>query len=355
MCKLTFILSYFLLLSGFANAQTYNNNYLFDKPAAVFRGLHLVDDALVVHGYIAESFPFYPVKYIVAKFDLQGNPVVGYSAMLDSFTDYWTQNHFIRTSDNCFAFVGTKNTGQGGLFFKITNHGAIVFAKQYIDSTVWAYGYYHLIELYDSSFVLLGYSSTNGLTFDLTLAKTDPSGNELWRKRIGVSNLTEMPFGLFQLNSGNILIGAGKGEYDFYRVNYSNTYLIELDTAGNIISSWLDTTNRTYGPTAYIQQPNGDAIYSTTWLDTVISLGGAPTSYGNLVRGYIVREDSLHNKLWELKLGQASAIPNLFQLKKVSDGNYLAVGGTYDSTYTDGQPYKNTGWLVKFDESGNVI
>lgn len=353
MSKFLFILSFSLTVS--VKAQTYNNSYLLNKPAAVFRGLLIVDDTLVAHGYVAESFPPYPVKYIVAKFDFQGNPVVGYSAMLDSFTDYWTQNHFIISSDNCFAFAGTKNTGQGGLFFKITNRGAIVFAKQYTDSIALAYGYHHIVELHDSSFILLGYSSANGLTVDLTITKTDPSGNELWRKRIGVSNLTEMPFGLFQLNNGNILIGAGKGEYDFYRVNYSNTYLIELDTAGNIISSWLDTTNRTYGPTAYLQQSNGDAIYSTMWLDTVISLGGAPQSYGNLVRGYIVREDSLHHKIWELKLGHRSSVPALFQMKKLSDGNYLAVGGTGDTTYSDGQPYKNTGWLVKFSEDGNVI
>lgn len=353
MKKLLIILSFSLAVS--VKAQTYNNGYLLNKPAAVFRGLMLLNDTLIAHGYIAESFPFYPVKYIIAKFDLDGNPVIGYSAMLDSFTDYWTQNHFILTKDSCFAFVGVKNTGEGGLFFKTTTQGAILFGKEYTDSTAWSYGFNYLLQLEDSSFLILGSTSSTNLILDLILIKTNSSGNLLWSKKLGTSNLTEMPFGMFQLQNGNILIGAGKGNYAPYQITYSNTYLLEIDTGGTILKSWLDTTNKTYGPTAYLQQPNGDAIYCSIRQDTIISTGGNPTNYASIHKGYIVREDSLHNKLWQLTLGQGSSIPAFFQMKKLSDGKYLAVGGTYDSTYTDGQPYKNTGWLVKFDEDGTII
>lgn len=355
MSKLTFILSYFLLLSGFANAQTYNNGYLLDKPAAVFRGLHVVDDTLIAHGYLAEWFPPFPVKYILAKIDLDGTPLIGYSAMLDSFTDYFTASRFLITKDGGYAFVGTKGlSGVGGLFFKLKRNGTIEFAKQYLDSTAWGYGFTSVIELPDSCFIILGMHTTANDVISSILIKTDPFGNTIWKRKYNY--LSEIPTGITLLQSGHILLSSSCSGNKFNGPTSNiNTLFRTIDTAGNILSTWIDTTKKTFGANAYLQLNDGGGIYVSEWINGIYNGGGNPPTYLSMRTGYIVREDSLHNKLWELKLGQASAIPNLFQLKKLSDGNYLAVGGTYDSTYTDGQPYKNTGWLIKFDESGNVI
>lgn len=354
MNNLTFILSSFLLLSGFANAQTYNNSYLLDKPAAVFRGLHLVDDTLTAHGYVAEPFGFNPVKYIIAKIDLDGTPLIGYSAMLDSFTDYFTTSHFVITKDSCYAFVGIKNGFKGGLFFKIQRNGTIEFAKEYIDGSAWGYGFTKVLQLPDSCFIIMGEHHTTSGIISSILLKTDPMGNTMWRRKF--SYLSEIPSSITLLQSGHILLSSSCSGNNFNGpTSYINTLFRTIDTAGNVISTWIDTTKRTFGASAYVQLNDGGGIYVSEWINGIYNGGGNPPTYLSMRCGYIVREDSLHNKLWELKLGQASAIPNLFQMKKLSDGNFLAVGGTYDSTYTDGQPYKNTGWLIKFDEDGNVI
>ena len=355
MSKLTFILSYFLLLSVFANAQTYNNSYLLDKPATVFRGLHLVDDTLIAHGYSAEWFPPFPVKYIIAKIDLDGTPLIGHSAMLDSFTDYFTYSHFLVTYDISYAFVGQKGvSGEAGLFFKVKRNGTIEFAKQYTDSTAWGYGFIGIIELPDSCFIILGRHTTANDVVSSILIKTDPLGNTIWRRKY--SYLNEIPTGITLLQSGNILLSSSCSGNNFNGPTSNiNTLFRTIDTAGNILSTWIDTTKRTFGANAYLQLNDGGGIYVSEWINGIYNSGGNPPTYLSMRTGYIVREDSLHNKLWQLKLGQASAIPNLFQLKKLSEGNYLAVGGTYDSTYTDGQPYKNTGWLIKFDADGNII
>lgn len=353
MSKLTFILSCFALSVGFIKAQTYNNGYLLDKPAAVFRGLHLVDDTLVAHGYVAEPFGFNPVKYIIAKIDLDGTPLIGYSAMLDSFTDYFTYSRFVITNDSNYAFVGQKGTtGEAGLFFKIKRNGTIEFAKQYIDSTAWGYGFIGVIELPDSCFIILGRHVVTSGVISSVLIKTDPLGNTIWKRKF--SHLSDLPANITLLQSGHILLSSGSGNFDGPNA-YVNTHFRVIDTSGNLLSNWIDTTKRTFGANAYLQLNDGGGIYVSEWINGIYNGGGNPPTYLSMRCGYIVREDSLHNKLWEIKLGQASAIPNLFQLKKLSDGNYLAVGGTYDSTYTDGQPYKNTGWLIKFDEDGNVI
>ena len=350
MNKLIIILSLSFVVS--VKAQTYNNSYLLNKPAAVFRGLMLLNDTLIAHGYIAESFPPYPVKYIVAKFDLQGNPIIGYSAMLDSFTDYFTSSHFVITKDNGYAFIGTKGTGQGGLFFKIQSNGSIQFAKQYTDSTAWGYGFTKVLQLPDSCFIIMGEHHTATDVVSSILIKTDPLGNTIWRRKF--SYLSDLPSSITLLQNNHILLSSGSGNFNGQNA-FTNTHFRIIDTSGNLLSSWIDTTKRTFGASAYLQLNDGGGIYVSEWINSIYNGGGNPPTYLSIRSGYIVREDSLHNKLWELKLGQASAIPNFFQLKKLSDGNYLAVGGTYDSTYTDGQPYKNTGWLVKFDENGTVI
>ena len=354
MGKQTFILLLFICVLYLANAQTFNNGYLFNKPAAVFRGLHLVEDTLIAHGYVAEPYAFNPVKYMIAKIDLDGTPLLGYSAMLDSFTDYFTASRFVITKDSSYAFVGIKDMFQGGLFFKIKRNGTIEFAKQYIDSTAWGYGFTGVIELQDSCFIILGRHTTINDIISSILIKVDPFGNTIWRRKF--SYLSEMPSGLALLQNGHILLSSSCSGNNFNGSSTDiNTLFRTVDTAGNLLSTWIDTTKRTFGANAYHQLNDGGGIYITEWINSIYNSGGNPPGYLSMRCGYIVREDSVHNKLWELKLGQSSAIPNLFQLKKLSDGNYLAVGGTYDSTYTDGQPYKNTGWLIKFDENGSVL
>lgn len=352
MSKLTFILFFFAF--GHTKAQTYNNGYLLDKPAAVFRGLHLVNDTLIVHGYVAEPFAFNPVKYMIAKIDLDGTPLLGYSAMLDSFTDYFTTSRFVVTKDSSYAFVGIKDMFQGGLFFKTKRNGTNDFAKQYIDSTAGGYGFTGIIELPDSCFIIMGRHTTINDIVSSILIKTDPLGNTVWRRKF--SYLSEIPSGITLLQNGYILLSSSCSSNNFNGSSSNiNTLFRTVDTAGNLLSTWIDTTKRTFGANAYHQLNDGGGIYISQWINSIYNSGGNPPTYLSMRCGYIVREDSLHNKIWELKLGQSSAIPNLFQLKKLSDGNYLAVGGTYDSTYTDGQPYKNTGWLIKFDENGTVL
>jgi hypothetical protein len=351
MKELKVILIFSVLLIGTANAQTYNNGYLLERPAAVFRGLHLVDDTLVAHGYVAEAFAFNPVKYVLVKFDIDGNPLISYSAMLDSFTDYFTFGRFVVTKDSCFAFVGVKNTYNAGLLFKVTKSGEIVFAKEYADSTAWGYGFLGLVEMPDSGFAILANRSGTGEYPGTALIRTDKAGNTLWRKTFGEGN---SPSGIALLNNENILLCTafmyGLGN-NFKTSTTFTTYMAN----GNLVDSWFDTSISTFGANSYLPLNDGGGIYVSEWMNSIQNSGGSPPTYVSMRCGYIVREDSLHNKIWELKLGQSSAIPNLFQIKKLIDGNYLAIGGTYDSTYTDGQPFKNTGWLIKFNESGNLI
>ncbi|MBL7778566.1 MAG: T9SS type A sorting domain-containing protein [Chitinophagales bacterium] len=340
-----------LLSPGIANAQTYNNGYLLGKPAAVFRGLHLVNDTLIAHGYVAETFAFNPVKYIIAKIELDGTPLIAYSAILDSFTDYFTASRFVITNDSCYAFVGVKNNFKGGLFFKLKQNGAIEFAKEYIDTTAWGYGFTGVLQLPDSSFVIMGLRTGTTQNYYISVViKTDPQGNQLWREQY----FNEMPTGITHLNSDHILLSSYTGLFTGPNA-FFNTVFRTIDTSGHLLATWVDTSKKTFGANAYLQLNDGGGIYVSEWINDIYTSAGNPPTYLSMRCGYIVREDSTHHKIWELKLGQASAIPNLFQLKKLSDGHYLAAGGTYDSTYTDGQPYKNTGWLIKFDENGQVI
>jgi hypothetical protein len=338
-------------------AQPYfNNSYLFEREASVFRSILQIDDTLFVHGWITENFPPYPVKYVVAKIDLEGNVAGKLTNSLDTFTDYFTQGNLLLTKDSCFAFVGS---GSVGYLIKIRLNGDTVFVKQYDNNPLWGWGYHFLklLELPDSSFVILG-NHVDGLGGEGSIiARVDSKGNLIWRKKFSSFPMDDSPGSITLLKNGNILMATAWGiqnsKYAFY-----NTQFRTYDWNGNLINDWVDTTRKTQSAYSYLQLDDGGGIYAVRWIDTVINYGGnmpGTESYSPVCSGIIFRDDSLHSKLWELRVGSSSAIPVFFQLKQLTDGNYLAVGGTGDTTWTDGQPYKNTGWLVKFTPDGQLL
>jgi len=341
-------------------AQPYfNNSYLFEREASYLSSITVVQDTLVVHGWITENFPPYPVKYVVAKIDLEGNVADKYTNMLDTFTDYFTQGNLVITKDSCFAFVGSSGFGAIGYLVKIRQNGDTVFIKKYDNNQLWGLSgsFKQLLELPDSSFLILA-NLINGLGAEGTiLARVNSEGDLVWQKKYNSFPMDDASGCVTLLGNGNILLGTAWGlsnsKYTFY-----NTQFRTYDWNGNLIDDWMDTTRKTQTANSYLQLEDGGGIYAVRWMDTVINYGGnmpGTESYSPVCSGIIFRDDTLHNKLWELRVGSSSAIPVFFQLKQLSDGNYLAVGGTNDTTWTDGQPDKNTGWLVKFTPDGQLL
>lgn len=303
---------------------------------------------------MAENYYPFPAKYALTKIDLEGNFISTHCEVLDSFKQYFPYFQFIVSEDSGYVFTCVKGetVWETGFLIKLDKSGNLVFAREFTDTLNNPIALMNVFEI-DSGYLILG-NINIGQRIDLLLIRTDYLGNEKWRKLIDPTQSKHYVRGFFKLNNGNFLISTDNANIVLHQ-EVSSTIFIEINTNGNVINKWTDNSKNTYGAKGYFQTENNDAIYCGSWIDTTWKDGVSLPEYYVFKRGYIVKEDSLHNKVWELRLGQSSTIPDLFQLKILSDNNFMAVGGTYDSTYTDGQPYKNTGWLIKFDIDGNII
>ncbi len=330
-------------------SQGYNNSYLVGRPACGFRGLGLDGDTLIAHGYITDSVYPYAVTYVIAKILEDGTPLYHYSSVEDSVYQFFTQSHFLRTADGGYVFVGSgKPTDLSG-FFRLSKIGTVEAFKKLSDSGAAQYFFQGICQLVDSTYVILTLQYDGSFNPGTSIRRVDMNGNTIWNK---VLSYTYSPNSIFVTSDNKILVSGTW--YTAAGLNTrSNSVEFEVDTTGTVLSINVDTTNRSFGWDKRLDVDGGKYITIANHLSGMYHDGG--NVYIPLHNVAITMRDTQQHVIWQNVIGQASVIPNLYQVKMLSDGNYLAVGGTYDSTYTDGQPYKNTGWLIKFNQQGNII
>jgi len=182
------------------------------------------------------------------------------------------------------------------------------------------------------------------------LFKTDPFGNELWNKRYGESPIRAYGTSIQQTrDEGYIILGSKEVEPMPETVNVSSLkgvapsqgvasiWLIKTDSSGNKI--W----DSTYGGLKYDES---GSVQQTK--DGGYIIIGTTRSYGNskgsLFSGniWLIRTDSLGNKLWDKTFGGSYAQGRFVQ--QTTDGGYVLLGNLGSTTL-----------LIKTDANGNEI
>jgi hypothetical protein len=145
-----------------------------------------------------------------------------------------------QTLDNGYIITGsTSSFGQGNTdvyLLKLDSMGQKKFEKSFG-------GYSNeigksIVQLSDSSFVMLGYTSSFGIGgYDVFLVCADKNGNLLWQKTIGGSDW-DFAYGFDITADGGFIIAGST-----YSFGYGNAdgYVIKTDNVGNVIWS------KTYG------------------------------------------------------------------------------------------------------------
>lgn len=174
-----------------------------------------------------------------------------------------------------------------------------------------------------------------------------------WQKCLGGSG-QDMPVRMIRsLDGGLLMLGStGSTNGDVSLSHGSNDlWLTKTDSTGNLI--W----ERTFGGsnidigTGIIQLPGGDLILSgyTGSFDGDIS-----HQHGNF-DAWVIRTTSTGTIIWEKTFG-GSLVDLVYAMIQTADGGILLGGGTYSN---DGDVYGNHGdqdfWLLKLDISGNLV
>lgn len=268
----------------------------------------------------------------------------------------------IQTSDEGYISVGkvagdvvingetyTSNGIDDGIIIKYDKDGNEEWIKTFeSDGTDSARS---IIETETGDYIVVGVIFGRGV-----ILKYDNQGNQLWKKRIegstsSVDSVVEISSGKFIVAgylNGNITIDGEAYSSD----SENNTFIVELDSEGNVIWSKL-----AQGRCLYIDKlTDGGFVISGEFGGSITINGQEYTSAGNQ-DGLIIKYNSEGNPLFAKTYG-GSTTDQIYSIKGTSDGGFV-VGGCFwrDNLSFGGKIYKNygnsDGLILKYDKDGN--
>ena len=349
--KAVFIVVLFFILNSIFS-QTFINRYTLGFPATEFNSIEKgCNDSIWVSGFVCENVSPYVAKTCLINLNSSGTFVRSVIVPFDTVTNVFPYYNTLNSIKNgCFASVGYSQSVTDMIIklclIKYNIFNNIEFIKEYEDTGTNAYFGYNVVQLNDKSFIIGGGLQLTNYQVYSFLVKTDSLGNFMWRKLYPGTLVSS----LLYLSDNTILAGSLKTNY--YLVppgspSWGKTYIFKADTAGNILWEYTDTNDKTTSAFGLQYTDDGNLLY-----------GGAYTYFpvpneSGVDKPCITLIDTLGTKIWSRVYGgQPSFCSGIKEIKRFSDGNYLAVGINYDSTTLY---WGWSGYLLKFDAQGNII
>ncbi|HLP50704.1 MAG TPA: T9SS type A sorting domain-containing protein [Chitinophagales bacterium] len=218
-----------------------------------------------------------------------------------------------------------------------------VITYEYSTPNATAFQGYKVLQYDDSSYYIAGVQTINN-NANVILLKIDSAGNRLWEKSYGQYKL-DYAGSVIKLNNGNLLLGAVRNTADLTPTQHANTWLIEVDTGGNVARQWFDPNDSTYVAEGLLETQDGGFVYCARKKGR--ESGGLVSTVGT-----IVKMDNQFVKQWTYQGGGRSIYTGLTDIEVLPDGSILACGNN---------PYyaidSNTlgGWVIKLSSAGQVI
>jgi len=198
---------------------------------------------------------------------------------------------------------------------------------------------YSVQQTMDGGYVVAGYAGAFGAGYaDVSLIKTDPSGDTLWTRTYGGSS-SDYGASVQQTTDGGYIVAGytasfGAGFYDVY-----NVYLIKTDPSGDTL--WT----RTYGGS---KVDRGSSVQQTT--DGGYIVVGDTDSFGaGFYDVYLIRTDPSGDTLWTRTYGGYSYDYGA-SVQQTMDGGYIVAGYTAPLV-----PGSIDVYLIKTSPSGDTL
>ncbi len=242
----------------------------------------------------------------------------------------------IQTIDGGFIFTGqTDNPASGMMLIKLDSAGTILWYKSYTHL-----GYDDagrcVIQTSDLGYLIVGNSESSHGSLNSIIIKTDINGDTLWTKEIlnygygSAASCIETYDGNYVI-AGTTLVNINSSE---------NTYLVKLDTAGNLLwSKWFGNSDSTL-------RVLGNSILQT--VDSGIVVTGIYNNSQGMENIFLFKTNSVGDTLWTRYYYSAS-YSEPFSIKQANDNGFIISGSLQDSS--------NSGtfiYLIKTDSLGHT-
>jgi len=198
------------------------------------------------------------------------------------------------------------------------------------------YGY-SVQQTADSGYVIAGTTKSFGAgNYDFYLLKTDASGDTVWTRTYGGSDLDYGYSAVQTTDGGYAVVGRtksfGAGNYD--------VYLVKTDANGD--TTWT----RTYGGS---DRDEGQSVQQTGDGGYIIAGYNDPWGTG-IMDVYLVKTDAQGGVLWTRTHGPEDDYECAYSVQQTADGGYIVTGSTASSQTGDTDLY-----LLKTDANGDSL
>jgi hypothetical protein len=152
---------------------------------------------------------------------------------------------------------------------------------------------------------------------DILLIKTDTSGNEIWKKKIGLPNYDETAYCIKQCANSNLLIAGLK---QLHGTSTQGPFVMRIDTSGSILwQNFYPSATYANGSFDVVELPNGDIVFT----------GGkayAITAQGTLRRPMLTKVDAGGNLIWQKEYGEKAVAHDFFTFLLNEKNNFVVSG-----------------------------
>ena len=245
-------------------------------------------------------------------------------------------HYVVETSDKGFAITGHCCCAHcnGDLFImKTDTNGAILWSQRYDDNNRDEVGNC-IQQTADGGYIVAGGSQGN-YDCHMLLVRTDLTGNELWRKTVGISGdfyYSGTAYSVREtVDSGFIIVG-----YTYPSDGSSDVYLLRLSSNGDSI--WAKTIG---GP----ENEWGHCVQQTRDNGFIIC-GVAHSSGATEEKIYLIRTGPSGDTLWTRTFGKPNMYSGGYYIEETADDGYVITGYTND--------YQDM-YLVRTDMNGNLL
>lgn len=290
-----FLFLFFLPVLGIAQPGFLIDFYgLTQQDVGKIQDVVIDSDTIVVYMTTFDENNYRGIKFI--KLDTFGN-VLQEVMHIDSMNVLSTVHNglkIINTEDGGYAVIGGI---AGGIVYilKVKHDLSLDFLAKYSDPDTTHY-------LFNKSFIevsggfvflcdIIGLTSKN----DILIIKTDKTGQEVWRKKYGSIEKTEVGYDIQSLDSNTYVVSA---RYSGETPNKGRHVLFAIDSLGTKKWEWISDTLPVVGITQFLMLPDSGWLCTTgTWrLDSIYSFWGTEP--------VLIRMDKDFNKIWERVDGQ---------------------------------------------------
>ena len=299
-------------------AQVYfNNRYDNFNNGDISTGINQLGSDYLVYGCAANSFSFYSLNLGIVNsngirvknktYNRGSNLIVPNNSkcIVNSTTNFIISGGHFYKPDTSLAFLWRFNDNLDSIDYK--EYGFLNKTNQVMGLIKDPTKYIYMVGWVDSL-----YKNT-----DILLIKTDTSGNEIWKKKIGLTGWDETAYCLKTCANGNLLIGGLK---DLRGSSQQGPFIMRLDSSGGILwQNYYPSGTYANGSFDAMEMPNGDIVFTG-------GKGYAVTGNGTLRRPMLTRLDAGGNLIWQKEYGE-QAVGHDFFTFLVNEKNNFVVSG----------------------------